>query len=148
MMPLEPTIELSDTPGEADAEFLLRGLLADNQPYLGALDHRQLCLMAHVEDKPVGGLIAETARGLLFIDQFWLAPGYRRRGLGSRLLRAAEAEARRRGCRMAWLDTYDFQARPFYERHGYAVFGELDGLPGGHRRWFMRKRLEASAGDP
>ena len=79
---------------------------------------------------------------------FWLAPGYRRRGLGSRLLRAAEEEARRRGCRMAWLDTYDFQARPFYERHGYAVFGELDGLPNGHRRWFMRKRLDGSAGDP
>ena len=49
---------------------------------------------------------------------------------------------------MAWLDTYDFQARPFYERHGYAVFGELDGFPNGHRRWFMRKRLDGSAGDP
>ena len=74
VMALEPTIELSDAPGEADAEFLLRGLIADNQPYLGALDHRRLCLMAHVEDEPVGGLIAETARGLLFIDMFWLAP--------------------------------------------------------------------------
>ena len=91
---------------------------------------------------------AETARGPLFIDLFWLAPGYRRRGLGSRLLRAAEAEARRRGCRMAWLDTYDFQARPFYERHGYAVFGELDGLPDGHRRWFMRKRLDSLSRRP
>jgi GNAT superfamily N-acetyltransferase len=134
MMALEPTIELTDAPGEAAAELLLRGLLAENQPYLGALDHCRLCLMAHVGDKPVGGLIAETARGLLFIDQFWLAPGYRRRGLGSRLLTAAEAEARRRGCRTAWLDTYDFQARPFYERHGYEVFDELGGLPGGHRR--------------
>ena len=48
----------------------------------------------------------------------------------------------------AWLDTYDFQARPFYERHGYEMFAELDDLPGGHRRWFMRKRLAASAGRP
>ena len=42
MMRLEPTIELTDAPGEADAEFLLRGLIADNRPYLGELDHRRL----------------------------------------------------------------------------------------------------------
>ena len=60
----------------------------------------------------------------------------------------AYAEAERRGCRTAWLDTYDFQARPFYERHGYVMFAEFDDLPGGHRRWFMKKRLGGSAGDP
>jgi GNAT superfamily N-acetyltransferase len=144
----EPTIELTDTPSDADAELLRLGLVAENRLFLGELDHRPLGLTARVDGRTVGGLIAESARGLLFIDLFWLAPGHRRRGLGSRLLHAAEEEGRRRGCRMAWLDTYDFQARPFYERHGYAVFGELAGLPGGHRRWFMSKRLNGSPGDP
>ena len=148
MIALEPRIELTDTPGEADAELLRRGLIVDNQPHLGELEHRRLDLMVRAGGETVGGLIAETARGLLLIDLFWLAPGYRRRGLGSRLLHAAEEEGRRRGCRVAWLDTYDFQARPFYERHGYAVFGELGGLTGGHRRWFMSKRLDGSPGDP
>ena len=145
MMSLEPTIELSDAPGEADAELLRRGLIEDNRLYLGELDHRRLGLTVQEAGQTVGGLIADTARGLLFIDMFWLAPGYRRRGLGSRLLRAAEEEGRRRGCRVAWLDTYDFQARPFYERRGYRVFGELAGFPGGHTRYHMTKRLGQSS---
>jgi hypothetical protein len=41
----------------------------------------------------------------------------------------------------AWLETYSFQARPFYERHGYTVFGVLDNHPIGHQRYFMQKAL-------
>jgi hypothetical protein len=48
-----------------------------------------------------------------------------------------------RGCIGAHLDTFTFQARPFYERHGYAVFGQLDNYPGGHSRFFLSKRLDA-----
>lgn len=144
-----PEIVLSDEVAAADA-FLRRGLIAHNQPFLGEPDHGQFSLMLRTDGEPVGGLVAETGRGALFVDKLWLAPGYRRQGLGSRLLIAAEAEARRRGCRMAWLDTFDFQARAFYERHGYAVFGELDGLANGHRRHFMKKRLDppSGGGDP
>ena len=138
----EPSLEVSDTVREDEVAVLQQGLVAYNQPFLGELDHRRLGLMLRVEGRIVGGLVADTARGLLAIDMLWLAPGYRGRGLGSRLLQAAEREARARGCLVAWLDTFDFQARPFYERHGYTVFGELDGLPNGHRRWFMRKRLD------
>ncbi|MFL5336795.1 MAG: GNAT family N-acetyltransferase [Geminicoccaceae bacterium] len=143
-------IELSGDVADADAAFLRRGLLEHNQLFLGESDYRQFVLMARADGEPVGGLLAETGRGALYIDMLWLAPGHRRQGLGSRLLLAAEAEARRRGCRMAWLDTYDFQARAFYERHGYAVFGELDGLANGHRRHFMKKRLDrpSAGGDP
>jgi hypothetical protein len=50
-------------------------------------------------------------------------------------------EAIRRGCRGAYLDTFSYQARPFYEKLGYAVFGTLDDYPPGHQRFFMRKRL-------
>lgn len=146
-MSLEPIIDLTDAPAEADETFLRRSLLADNRDFLGEADHRALGLILRHEGAVVGGLIGETGRSVLFVDVLWLARDWRRRGQGSRLLSAAEAEALRRGCRTAWLDTYDFQARPFYERHGYAMFAELDDLPGGHRRWFMKKRLAASAGD-
>jgi len=56
-------------------------------------------------------------------------------------MQMAEREAVARGCRGAWLDTFDFQARGFYERLGYACFGEIPEYPIGHTRFFMKKDL-------
>lgn len=64
-------------------------------------------------------------------------------GLGSRLLRAIELAGAERGCRHAHLDTFSYQARPFYERHGCQLFAELDDYPPGHKRYFLRKDLNA-----
>jgi hypothetical protein len=52
-----------------------------------------------------------------------------------------EVEARRRGCHSAYLDTFDYQARPFYEKLGYVVFGTLEDYPKGHQRFYMMKKL-------
>jgi GNAT superfamily N-acetyltransferase len=135
-------IEVTEAPAPADVEALLRGLVAFNEPFLGRPDFRQLAVLARHAGDLVGGLIGETGRGFLFVDLFWLAEGWRGQGLGSRLLHAAETEAKTRGCHSAWLDTYDFQARPFYERHGFRLFGELDGFANGHRRFYLVKRFE------
>jgi hypothetical protein len=51
------------------------------------------------------------------------------------------AEARARGCRLMWLDTYAFQALPFYERLAFEIFGQMDGPAPFHPRRFMRKLL-------
>jgi hypothetical protein len=56
-------------------------------------------------------------------------------------MRRAEAVAAARGCVGVWLDTFSFQARPFYERLGYSVFGTLEDNPRGGARFFMQKRL-------
>jgi hypothetical protein len=56
-----------------------------------------------------------------------------------------EAEAIRRGCHSAYLDTFSYQSRPFYEKLGYEVFGTLDDYPRGHQRFYMRKRLQRHA---
>jgi ribosomal protein S18 acetylase RimI-like enzyme len=48
-----------------------------------------------------------------------------------------------RGCIGVWLDTYAFQARGFYEKLGYEVFGTLADHPRGGGRFFMRKLLAA-----
>jgi len=58
----------------------------------------------------------------------------------------AEREAIARGCGSAFLDTFSFQALPFYVSLGYKVFGELADYPLGHRRYFLRKSLQVNAG--
>jgi len=87
-------------------------------------------------------LIGSTHWGWLHLDLLWLQQGLRGQGWGHPLLRAAKEEARQGGCHDAYLDTFSFQAPEFYRKHGYQVFGELADFPVGHRRTFMRKRLE------
>ncbi len=94
----------------------------------------------------VGGLLGATYWGWLVIEILWVAEGLRGQGHGRTLLAMAEREATRRGCHHAHLDTMSFQARPFYERVGYTVFGTLCDIPWGHSRYFMQKALDRDAG--
>jgi GNAT superfamily N-acetyltransferase len=89
----------------------------------------------------IGGLLGRTSMGLLFIDVFFLPESMRKHGIGSRVIRAAEAEAVRRGCSRAVLNTITFQAPGFYEREGYQVLARLECDPPGHTRVCMTKRL-------
>lgn len=113
-----------------------------NETYGGASHGSVLCFGLHGPDgQLVGGLIGETHWDWFYINLLWLPEALRGRGFGRRLLTLAEDEARRRGARNAYLDTFSFQAPEFYRRHGYEVFGELHDFPAGHQRYYMTKQL-------
>ncbi len=75
------------------------------------------------------------------IDILWVDEQYRNQGIGSLLLGEVERTAREKGCHLVHLDTFDFQAKEFYEKNGYSVFGTLEDCPEGHLRYFMKKAL-------
>jgi GNAT superfamily N-acetyltransferase len=138
-----PAIVLEENPSETDIEFVRKGLEGFNLRHAPAADHRELILLVRDADGGLaGGLLGETYWGWLHIGILWLDEKIRGQGFGTRLLAAAEAEARRRGCHHAHLDTMSFQALPFYEKQGYRVWGELPDLPLGHRRIFLSKALQ------
>jgi len=83
--------------------------------------------------------------GLLFLDMFFLPDALRGQDLGRRLLDQVEAEARRRGCRFAVVETSSFQAPGFYLRHGYAEFGRVPFDVPGQARVFLSKAFASSA---
>lgn len=97
------------------------------------------------EGEIVGAALGETGRGWLQLSVVWVHENLRRQKLGTQLVEAAESEARRRGCRSAYLDTFSYQARPFYEKLGYVVFGTLEDYPPGHQRIYMQKGLGREA---
>jgi GNAT superfamily N-acetyltransferase len=133
---------------EAEARVVVQGLRAYN--IAQTQDARYTLLRLFLRDatgKVVGGLLGEISWGWLHISTLWLAEDLRRGGYGTQLMAAAEAEAVGRGCHSAFLDTFSFQARPFYERLGYEVFGHLDAYPPGHSRYFLRKRLSQQEPD-
>jgi GNAT superfamily N-acetyltransferase len=93
------------------------------------------------DGKVVGGLYGATMWSWLMIEGLWVAEGLRGQGLGGRLLAFGEEIARNRGCVGARLGTFEFQARRFYERHGYSVFATLPGFPPGYTHFHLQKLL-------
>lgn len=96
-----------------------------------------------VEDKNgtiIAGILSKMyCWNCLYIDVLWVKEDYRKDGLGSILLKEIENLAREKGCHLIHLDTFDFQAKDFYIKHGYEVFGTLDECPEGHKRYFLKK---------
>jgi GNAT superfamily N-acetyltransferase len=127
---------------DADRDAIVDGLLGYNAergfPWAG----RNLAVEARdTSGAVIGGLLGETNVGWLFVAALWVAESHRGRGIGSALLAEAEKEAGRRHCVGVYLDTYSFQARPFYERLGYRLFGTLPDCPPGGAKYYLYKPL-------
>ncbi|PMR60056.1 N-acetyltransferase [Verrucosispora sp. ts21] len=108
-------------------------LTAYNRRATGADDESGLCVrVTGADGELVAGLTGWTWGGCAGIDMVWVREDRRGEGWGTRLLAAAEQEARRRGCTQISVASFSFQAPDFYRRHGYLDTGRREGIPGGH----------------
>jgi len=138
----EYQIAYVDNPEQSAWGIIGRGVGDYNKRRAGDNKFQRLCFVLRAPDQEiVGGVIGETYWGWFYLDLLWVKYEFRGHGYGHRLLTIAEDEARQRGAKNAYLDTFSFQAPDFYERHGYQVFGELEDFPSGHRRYFLAKQL-------
>jgi GNAT superfamily N-acetyltransferase len=136
---LQITVEHNGT--DIDAE-VRRGIREADPSDVGARDYEPLALGLRDEAGTIrGGAYGATMWGWFMLDGLWVAPELRGHGYGARLLAAAEMVAKKRGCRGVSLGTFDFQARSFYERQGYSVFGQLPDFPAGHTHFQLAKRF-------
>lgn len=134
-------ISITDQP---DAEITKVGkALSDfNDHDVGPAEKRPLAVLAYVTDQRlIAGLSGYTAWGWLFIQWLWVDASQRGQGTAGQVLRQAEAEARTRGCRGAHIDTFNPVALRVYQRHGYAIFGEIPDFVAGRTRSFLSKSL-------
>jgi GNAT superfamily N-acetyltransferase len=133
-----PQIEKVHGPARRE---IVKGLRAYNVATAGKFDHRPLTVTVRDRGKIVGGLAGETFWGWMFVSLLWVSDKHRGHGYGSALMGTAENEARSRGVRNVYLDTFSFQAPAFYAKLGYREFAQLDEFPAGHRRVWMTKAL-------
>src|SRR5262249_31817580 len=130
LTPVEPTPD--------EVQYLEDRLYEFNSAVTGIGDGQWLPFLVRNESGRIGGgICGSTWGGACEIRQFWVEQSQRRHQLGSRLYRAAEQEARRRGCTQIVLMTFSFQARAFYERNGFEVVATIENHPRGHKNFLM-----------
>jgi GNAT superfamily N-acetyltransferase len=137
-----PTIRIVDRPDPESVRCLDDALHAFNAAPAGIEDAREL--FAELRD-PAGALYAGVRGwswgGTCWIELLWVRDDHRGSGIGTGL-RAAEAEARSRGCTQLALMTHSYHALDFYRRHGFEQAGELEDYPRGHCDVLLRRRLQ------
>lgn len=139
-------IEVTTRPATGDLEFISQGIQDFNRKAVPGFpdvsEELRLAVFARNDERMlVGGIRARAFWGSLNIELLWVSEAARGSGVGSSLVRAAEAFARDNGLKYARVETTSFQARPFYEHLGYRVYGELEDFPLGHTSYFLSKRL-------
>ena len=101
-------------------------------------------LNLYVEDEHgqlLAGLVAETFGNWLEIEYLFVKEDLRGQGIGSQLLQQAESEAKKRNCRFAFVNTYQFQAPAFYHKQGYKEVFSLKDYPYTGQRHYYHKDL-------
>ena len=140
------TVELTLSPSNADLKIISDGIGAFNAPYLpNDAEFDSGCRFAlfarNTQGQIVGGIQAHVVWSYCVLELLWLAEDTRGCGVGSALMAQLEVFAQQKGLIQIRTETLDFQAKPFYEKLGYRVYGELDDSPKGHTTYFLVKRL-------
>jgi GNAT superfamily N-acetyltransferase len=144
---VDDEIRFEEEPSPHDVTRLEDEINAFNFRATGIHDGRLLAAFSRDDAGALrAGLAGHTWGGCCEVRFLWVREVDRHRGLGSRLLRAAEDEARQRGCRQVVLSTHSFQAPDFYRRRGYVEVGRAEGYPLGHAQIHLAKALERSPG--
>ena len=132
---------VEDKPDPLDIEVLETEIRRAAADATGLSDEVELAIFVRDAGKVVAGISGWTWGDCCELQSLWVAPGLRGRGLATRLIAAAEAEAAARGCTQTVHFTYDFQARALYERNGYELVGRVEDFPSGTQALWYRKRL-------
>lgn len=135
------TVSLEENPRAADIAAVQAGLRQFNISFIGDPHEEQVTAFLRNGSDVVGGLLGHIKWRWLYVSKLWVADEFRGKGRGLALLEQAENHARSRDCIGAYLDTFEYQAKPFYEKNGYELFGMLDGFPPGYSQFYLSKRF-------
>lgn len=134
-------LTVDEAPSHDAVEPLRVGLTEHSAQVIDKPGFRPLAVFARADGQLVGGAYGVVNWNWLDASLLWVAEPWRGQGLGSKLLLKLEEEAKARGCDRAHLETFSYQARAFYERHGYREFARLPDYPPGHERVYLKKTL-------
>ncbi|CNL44274.1 GNAT family N-acetyltransferase [Yersinia proxima] len=135
-------LTMTDTPATEDVAEIMAGLKTFNRNFVGDNGRHPLAVFITGEQgEKLGGITAYTLGNYLSIELLWVSDALRHSGAGSKLMQAVEQEAIQRGCKFSQVDTFSFQARPFYEKQGYQLQMTLENVVDEYHRYYLTKNL-------
>lgn len=140
---MEFSIQKDNSPNTEDTSALFNGLDAFNEAIIGPDKRKDLTFFVRdSNEKVVGGIQGSCGSyGWLWIGTLWVAENVRGTGMGSKLLSEIENEAKRLGCKYAYLNSFSFGPVEFYKKSGYEIYAELEDFPNEHSVYSLRKKL-------
>ncbi|HHY28541.1 MAG TPA: GNAT family N-acetyltransferase [Desulfitobacterium dehalogenans] len=133
---------ITDKVDEQDTLDIFEGLLEYNLARIEDKNPKELGVFLEDETgRKLAGLIGDTHGNWLTVKYLWVDKALRGQHIGSEILRQAEDAAKERGCKYAFLDTFNFQAPKFYKQHGYKEVFTLEEYPVTGKRHYFTKTL-------
>ena len=133
---------MNHNPSKNEIDFVRSSLIQFNDAHVGSDGHTPLNFVEYDADgNVIAGILGGTYWGWMYVDILWVHESHRKKGIGTRLLSAAEREAVCGDCHHVHLDTMSWQAPEFYKKHGYEVVGILPDIPSGNQKYLLMKAL-------
>ena len=98
--------------------------------------------LAFDNDKLIGGAIGFVEFNWYFLDLLYIDEEYRNRNIGTNLIKEIEKFALEEHLTGVRMETWNFQAKGFYEKNGYSVFGEIKDCPPGTIDYHLKKEFK------
>ena len=130
-----------DTIHDSVKNFVFNGLRSYNDGF-SMRNQSDFSITAKYNDEIIAAAVGESKYDWLIIQYLYVNDKFRNNKIGSRLIKSIVDVAKNRKCTGIHLDTFEFQARDFYIKQGFAVFGEIYDHPSGYKRYFMKMILK------
>lgn len=138
----ELNVSVEPKANRTDVQSILKRIGDFNVESSGGMDWLPVNIfLRDAESTARGALLGWTMWSCFYVDTLWVDVDLHGKGYGRRLMETGEKMGRVRGCAIAAVDTFSFQALGFYEKLGYSVFGRLPGFTRGMERFYLRKAL-------
>lgn len=99
-------------------------------------------IIQNEKQKFLGGIQGFYYYGCFYIDLLFVINEARGKGYGSQLMQKAEELAKTRECLFMAVNTMDFEAKPFYEKHGFEIEFTRNGFEKNSEMYFFRKPIQ------
>ncbi|WP_448566483.1 GNAT family N-acetyltransferase [Thalassotalea ganghwensis] len=135
-------LEILDDPEQDLIDFLNQKIAEFNWTHWEVSERLPLAVqLKNDSGEVIAGAAGRTFGDWLLLNTLWVSEQLRGQDIGSELLTKIEDAAKTRGCKKCLLDTLNFQAMPFYKKHGYEVQWIQEGYPKKGCKYFMTKSL-------